>query len=169
MADSASSFPPATPAASATSAGYISAADYAKLAKTNQVFTSFISPTAVDLLTPSTGNVLIPAMAGFYFVVALSKWIITAATGVQASAVVASCGNNAGKNNIALTTTAPANAVVAAAIVAGFPYFTAGPGISAGDQLIDLTTPVTLTITTGAVGPSVLAARLMISGTIIAV
>jgi hypothetical protein len=148
-------------AAAVVVAGTVDAAIFALLAA--QQGPSYLSAD-IDFAAPSTGNVVVPALPGFYFQPSRLVPINKTTSGSCTTGPTIKIGNSAGVDNVCV---GAANLPIAAIHAAG-PLTTATMAINANGPLIDLATPITASVTVAAAGTSLVwVGKILVLGTLV--
>ena len=120
MADTASVFPPNTPASSASTAGTLSVADFNKLATvpTGDALQVFYVSALIDFATTSTGVVIFPAKPGYYVRPGICFWYPISVAGSLSTSPTFQAGSDGSHVNWMASQT-PSGAAAFAAFSAG--------------------------------------------------
>jgi hypothetical protein len=139
------------PAATSSAAGLMSAAVAAAIAATGGSLSPAWYTPLIDLTATSTGNILVPAMPGFLFAPSQPRLFSIQKAGAISTSFTYSAGNDGSHVNIIPSAT-PATTVFSATGLTAPDLDLAGTAATIPLALVDLTTPITVSITAGATG-----------------
>lgn len=101
----------------------------------------------IDLTATATDIVVVPTIAGYYFVPVIARWVVTAAAGVATTPPTTKAGNNVTHDRLIASGANPTNATHALGVGA----FGSATVITTGAQ-DTLATPITAEVTAAATG-----------------